>query len=330
VPQVFRQIAQTGRATRLDLAEWLVARDSGAPGLTARVFVNRLWKLFFGKGLSSRLDDLGAQGETPVHAELLDWLAVEFMDSGWDAKHMVRLIVTSRTYRQSSVESAAMRQRDPENRLLARQTRPRLDAEFIRDNALAVSGLLVRDVGGRSARPYQPPGYYQHLNFPKREYQPDTGEQQYRRGVYTHWQRAYLHPMLKAFDAPSREECTAERAISNTPQAALVLLNDPTFVEAARVLAIRVMREGGSDTERRICWAWSVAVGRDASGREATVLRQLFEQDVADYRADGPAAERLVKTGLSPVPSDIDAAELAAWTTVARALFNLGEVITRN
>jgi hypothetical protein len=243
---------------------------------------------------------------------------------------MVRLIVTSRTYRQSSLETAELRQRDPENRLLARQARPRLEAEFIRDNALATSGLLVHAVGGRSTRPYQPAGYYQHLNFPKRDYLADTGEQQYRRGLYTHWQRAYLHPMLKAFDAPSREECTAERPVSNTPQASLVLLNDPTFIEAARVFSARIMREGGSDPASRIRWAWTVAVGRDASEREAALLRRLFDQDLADYRADRAAAEQLLRSGLSQPPSDLDAPELAAWTSVARALFNLSEVITRN
>jgi hypothetical protein len=327
VPTVFRQVSQPDRATRLDLAQWLVAPDNP---LTARVFVNRLWKLFFGKGLSARLDDLGARGEPPVHPELLDWLAVEFVSSGWDVKHLVRLMVTSHTYRQSSLETAELRRRDPENRLFARQARPRLDAEFIRDNALATSGLLIHAVGGRSVRPYQPTGYYQHLNFPKRDYQPDSGEQQYRRGVYTHWQRAYLHPMLKAFDAPSREECTAERPVSNTPQASLVLLNDPTFIEAARVFAARIMREGGSDPASRIRRAWTVAVGRDASEREAALLRQLFDQDLADYRADRAAAEQLLGSGQSPVPPELDAAELAAWTSVARALFNLSEVITRN
>jgi hypothetical protein len=340
VPQIFRQIASgSARASRLDLAQWLVAHDNP---LTARVLSNRLWKLFLGRGIAGHVDDLGAQGEAPVHPELLDWLAVELVESGWDVKHMVRLMVTSRTYQQSSAETQELRGRDPENRLLARQSRPRLDAEFIRDSALAWSGLLVRAMGGPSVRPYQPAGYYQHLNFPKREYHPDSGEQQYRRGVYTHWQRAYLHPMLKAFDAPSREECTAQRAVSNTPQASLVLLNDPTFVEAARVLAAHVLRLSESHshdsesratrgmTDRGIRWAFNAVLGRDPSDRELAVLRQLFEQDLLEYRADRAAAEQLLKTGFSPVPPETDPAELAAWTSVARALFNLGEAITRN
>jgi hypothetical protein len=305
---------QTDRPTRLDLARWLASRDNP---LVARVFVNRLWKLFFGKGLAANLDDLGAQGEPPVHAELLDWLAVEFIESGWDVKHMVRLMVTSRTYRQSSFETPGLRQRDPTNRLVARQSRSRLDAEMIRDNTLATSGLLTYAIGGRSTRPYQPEGYYQHLNFPKRTYVADAGAAQYRRGLYTHWQRAYLHPMLKAFDTPSREECTAERPISNTPQAALVLLNDPTFVEAARAFALRILREGGDTADDRLGWAWRQALGRDATDRERASLRRLLDQETTQGTSQTAASN-----GEPP--------ELPAWTTVARAIFNLNEVITRN
>jgi hypothetical protein len=327
VPHFLPQIASQGRATRLDLARWMVARDNP---LTARVFVNRLWKLFFGKGLSNRLDDLGAQGEPPSHPELLDWLAAELIESGWDVKHMVRLIVTSRTYRQSSRERPELRERDPENRLLARQSSWRLDAEFIRDNALAASGLLVREIGGPSARPYQPAGYYEFLNFPKRDYKPDSGPSQYRRGLYTHWQRVFLHPMLKAFDAPSREECTAQRPASNTPSAALVLLNDPSFLEAGRVFAARILREGGDTFEERLKWAWRVALSRAASEREAAVLRNLYECDLAEYRADPAAAKQVLAIGLAAAPVDLDAAELAAWTSVARAIFNLNAFITRS
>lgn len=326
VPSLFRQIAKEGRVNRLDLAQWLAAKDHP---LTARVFVNRLWKLYFAKGLAASLEDLGAQGQPPVHPELLDWLATEFAN-GWDVKHMVRLMVLSRTYRQSSLETPALRERDPENRLLARQSRPRLQSELIRDQALAVSGLLVRAIGGRSARPYQPDGYYQQLNFPKRTYVADTGAQQYRRGVYTHWQRSFLHPMLKAFDAPCREECTAERPVSNTPQAALVLLNDPSFLEAARVFAARIMQEGGSTVNDRLGWAWRTALSRDPAARELALLQGLFEQELGDFRADPSSAEQSLKTGLAPVPPDIDRAELAAWTSVARAIFNLSEFITRN
>jgi hypothetical protein len=325
VPTIFQQLIRDGRATRLDLARWLTSPDHP---LTSRVFVNRLWKLFFGKGLASSLDDVGSQGEAPVHPELLDWLATEFVASGWDVKHIVKLIVTSRAYRQSSLETPALRLRDPDNRLIARQSRPRLDAEFIRDNALAVSGLLVRTVGGRSTRPYQPDGYYQHLNFPKRTYVADTGEHQYRRAVYTHWQRCYLHPMLKAFDAPSREECTAERSVSNTPQAALVLLNDPTFVESARAFAGRIVRDGGATPDARLRWAWQTALSREPTSRELSALRSLLDHDLSEFQQDRDSAEKLLKAGLAP--ADTDRIELAPWTSVARAIFNLNEFITKN
>jgi len=342
VPGVFRQVESrlqteppeggtpahlAGRATRLDLARWLTASDHP---LTARVFVNRLWKLFFGKGITASLEDVGAQGEAPVHPELLDWLAAEFVASGWDVKHVVKLIVTSRAYRQSSLETPALRQRDPDNRLLARQSRPRIEAEFIRDNALAVSGLLVRTIGGRSVRPYQPDGYYEFLNFPKRTYKADTGEQQHRRGLYSHWQRCYLHPMLKAFDAPSREECTAQRSVSNTPQSALVQLNDPTFLEAARAFAARIVEHGGSATDDRLRWAWRQALSREPTSRELTALRRLFDSELAEFRDDRASAEKLLQTGQAAAPGNLDAVELAAWTSVARTIFNLNEFNTRN
>jgi mono/diheme cytochrome c family protein len=222
-PQGFPQPDSAGgKLSRLDLADWLVRRDNP---LTSRVFVNRLWKLFFGAGLTRTLDDFGAQGEPPSHPELLDWLAVEFMESGWDIKHMVRLLVTSRAYRLSSVPTNQLLQQDPQNRLFARQSRWRLDAEFVRDNGLKVSGLLVDRIGGPSVKPYQPDGYWEFLNFPKRTWSNSMGRDQYRRGLYTHWQRTFLHPSLLAFDAPSREECTASRMTSNTPKSSLALLN---------------------------------------------------------------------------------------------------------
>ena len=207
VPQFMRQPKVTGRRlNRLDLARWIVAPDNP---LAARSMVNRLWMLFYGQGISRSVDDLGSQGQWPTHPQLLDWLADELIESGWDVKHMVRLMVTSSTYRQTSQVSPELRERDPTNRLLARQSRWRLDAEFVRDNALSVSGLLVATIGGPSVKPYQPAGYWDQLNFPKRKYQPDHGDNQYRRGLYTHWQRTFLHPSLLAFDAPVREECTA-------------------------------------------------------------------------------------------------------------------------
>jgi hypothetical protein len=315
------------RATRLDLARWLTS--PGHPQ-TARVFVNRLWYVFFGAGLCRTLDDTGSQGEWPSQPELLDHLATEFVASGWDVKHLVRRIVMSSAYRQSSLETARLRERDPENRLFTRQGRFRLPAEMVRDNALAVSGLLVRRLGGPGARPYQPEGYYAQLNFPKRTYHADTGDGQYRRGVYVHWQRQYLHPMLKAFDAPSREECTARRPVSNTPLAALALLNDPSFVEAARAFAARVVREGGKAEENQVRWAWRAVLSRPPEEREVAALARLYRQEREQYATDRAAAEKLVRVGLSPRPEEIDVAELAAWTAVARALLNLNEAITRN
>jgi hypothetical protein len=327
VPHFLRQIDTGGRrATRLDLARWLVSSDNPK---TARVFVNRLWYLFFGKGLSSRLMDLGAQGEWPVHPELLDSLAREFMRSGWDIQHIVRLIVTSSAYRQSSTTTATRRERDPQNRLVARQSRWRLPAEMIRDNALSVSGLLVRSIGGDSVKPYQPAGYYGHLNFPQRTYRQHADQRQWRRGVYMHWQRQFLHPALLAFDAPTREECTAERAVSNTPQAALTLLNDPTFVEAARAFGARMFREA-KDDESRLIRGFRLATSRRPRAVELDPLRSLLRRHRRAYRADPAAAHKLASVGLSPVPRDIDVAELAAWTSIARVLLNLSETTNRN
>jgi hypothetical protein len=314
------------RATRLDLARWLVSRDNP---LTARVFVNRLWKLYFGQGLCKSLEDLGSQGEAPTHPELLDWLAVEVMDSGWDVKHLVKLLVMSGTYRQSSKPSAGQKERDPFNRLLARQGRFRLDAEMVRDNALAVSGLLVEKVGGPSVKPYQPAGYWSALNFPPREWQNDRGEGLYRRGLYTHWQRSFQHPSLLAFDAPSREECCVERPRSNIPQQALVLLNDPTYVEAARVFAERILREGGKTPDDRVRWAVTTALSRPARDEEVRVLAGLYAKHAAEYAHDPEAARKLLATGDHPPAKDADVAELAAWTSVARAILNLHETITR-
>ena len=315
------------RQTRLDLANWLVTPDNP---LTARVFVNRLWKLFFGTGISKRLDDVGAQGEWPSHQALLDWLAIEFIESGWNVKHVVKLLVMSKTYRQSSLSNEKLRNLDPMNRLYARQSRWRLDAEMIRDNSLAVSGLLVRTIGGRSVKPYQPKGDWSHMNFPTRSWKQDTGASLYRRGVYTHWQRTFLHPSMLAFDAPSREECTAERPISNTPQAALTLLNDPTYVEASRVFAVRIIKEGGSSVSERISWAWRKAVSRKPNERELSLLSTLFQSNLEHYRLDKTAAKGLLTNGSSKVPEQIDVSQLAAWTAVARVILNLNETITRN
>ncbi|WP_182866710.1 PSD1 and planctomycete cytochrome C domain-containing protein [Stieleria mannarensis] len=314
------------RATRLDLANWLCREDNP---LTARTMVNRLWSLLFGRGICASVDDFGGQGTYPSYPDLLDALSIEFVRSGWDIKHLMRSIVMSQTYQRSSTPTDVLRKHDPYNDLFARQGRFTVDAEVVRDGALAISGLLVESIGGPSVHPYQPAGYYAQLNFPRRKYAADEGANQYRRGLYTHWQRTFLHPMLKAFDAPSREECTAQRARSNTPLQALVLLNDPTFVEAARVFAERIIREGGSDVDQRLDWAYQSAVSRPAEPRIAEQLAAVFESHLAHYRSNRDQAEQLVAHGDAAVTGDLDAAELAAWTSVARVILNLHETITR-
>ncbi len=311
--------------TRLDLARWLVSRENP---LTARAFANRLWAQFFGLPLSRVPGDLGAQGEPPPNGPLLDWLACEFMDHGWDVKHLVRTIVTSATYRQTSVATAEQLAVDPANREHARQGRFRLEAELVRDYALAAASLLSPRVGGPSVKPYQPDHYWEMLNFPPRDYVPDGGEAQYRRGLYVWWQRSFLHPSLLAFDAPSREECAAERVRSNLPQQALVLLNDPTYVEAARAFAARIVA-GGRTPEERITWAWSVALQRAPRAEEMSTAAALWAEQLAVYRADPGAVEVLLATGASAAPAGADRVELAAWTHVARVLLNLHEFITR-
>jgi hypothetical protein len=315
------------RLTRLDLANWLVARENP---LTARVTMNRLWKHFFGIGLSKVLDDFGAQGEPPPNQALLDWLACEFMDSGWNFKQMVRTIVLSETYKQGSTVTPELRARDPENRELAAQSRWRLEAELVRDNALAVSGLLVRKIGGPSAKPYQPDGYWENLNFPPRTYDASRDDNQYRRGLYTWWQRSFTHPSMLAFDAPTREECIAERTRANIPQQALVLLNDPTYVEASRGFAERIMTECTGDTRARIQWAWRHALGRSATSEEIEALASVHEKHLADYIADPKSAEMLLSVGIKDRNKELNVSELAAWTNIARAILNLHETITRS
>ena len=314
------------RATRLDLAAWLT---NPRHPLVARVFVNRLWKLYFGRGIVPSLDDFGFQGAAPTYPELLDWLAIEFIESGWDVKHMIRLMVTSRAYRQSSIVTSRMREHDPLNLRFARQARFRLDGEVVRDNALAVSGLLVSRIGGRSVRPYQPAGYYAHLNFPRRTYRAEKDDNLWRRTVYTHWQRTFLHPSLKAFDAPTREECTADRPRSNTPLQSLVLLNDPIYVEAARALASRVIRESESTAAARISQMFRLALQRKPTGEEFEVLTSLVEEHRHRFEQDAKAADELISVGELPIPADMDRTELAAWMSAARVVLNLHEIISR-
>jgi len=348
IPAVFGKLnVENRRANRLDLADWIVSKENP---LTARVFVNRMWRQFFGVGLSKTLDDLGSQGEWPTHPDLLDWLAAEFMHPvecgmpnaecgmkthDWDVKHIIRLIVTSHTYRQSSnpqspSPSPQSNERDPDNRLFARQSRFRVDAEIVRDIALSVSGLLVEKFGGPSVKPYQPERYLAALNFPVRDYSEDRGENLYRRGLYTHWQRTFLHPSLMTFDAPSREECTVNRMISNTPLQALVLLNDPIYVEAARVFAENILKRGGQTLDAQINWAFERALSRKPTLPERRELVLLHAKSLARFQRDPSSARDFVSAGDAPVAKDVNAVRLAAMMTVSRTILNLHETITRN
>jgi hypothetical protein len=289
--------------------------------------------MYFGLGIVKTSENFGVQGEPPVHPELLDWLATEFIRTGWDVKAMQRLIVTSATYRQSSKVAPGLLEKDPENRLLARGPRMRLPAETVRDNALAVSGLLNAEVGGASVFPYQPKGLWDELafgdGFSAQSFTPSTNKDLYRRSMYTFWKRTVPPPQLTTFDAPDREKCTARRALTNTPLQALVLMNDPTYIEAARWLAQRAMTEGGRNAGERIGFAFRKATARMPSAKEAQLLGELFQRQLAHYRGDKKAAVDLLGVGESKWDTKLDASELAAWTIVASAILNLDETITK-
>ncbi|MCH2384844.1 MAG: PSD1 and planctomycete cytochrome C domain-containing protein [Pedosphaera sp.] len=326
VPARLKLADTESRAKRSDLADWVVSKDNP---LTARVMVNRLWALCFGRGLAMPLDDFGAQGTPPTHPELLDWLAADLMDHGWDIKRTMKLLVTSGAYRQSSIADAKTLAADPLNKWLARQGRWRLDAEMVRDNALAVSGLLAKPIGGASVKPYQPVGYWKHLNFPKRKWAPDSGVSQYRRGLYTFWCRTFLHPSMLAFDAPTREGCVAERARSNTPQQALVLLNDPTYVEASRVFAERILQHGGDTDGERLAWAFERALSREPSAGERDILLRLAGERAAHFAANAGAAKAAATAGEWPAATALKPERVAAWAAVSRAILNLYETTSR-
>lgn len=314
------------RLTRMDLANWFVSKKNP---MTSRVFVNNLWYIYFGAGLSNVLNDLGSQGEWPSHPELLDWLALEFEGSNWDVKYMVKLIVMSHTYKQSSVSRNELTAIDPYNRLLGRQSALRYPAELVRDNALKISGLLVEDIGGLSAKPYQPKGFYKELNFPKRVYEVDKDKQQYRRGLYTHWQRTFLHPFLASFDAPAREACTAQRSISNTPLQTLALLNDPSFVEAARVFAEKIVLKSFKTNDEAVEWAYKQVLSRAPEADVKNILINLYERHHKQYENSKTDAVALLSIGQRPYNQDCNVSELAAWTSIVRSIFSLHETITR-
>ncbi|MEC7502202.1 MAG: PSD1 and planctomycete cytochrome C domain-containing protein [Planctomycetota bacterium] len=332
VPAIFPQLPQNAVGNRLSLARWLV---SGSHPLTARVTVNRFWQSLFGNGIVKTSENFGTQGSLPSHAALLDWLADRFVRSGWDVKDLMRLLVTSATYRQNSKITEESFQRDPENRLLARGPRLRLQAEMIRDASLAASGLLVRSVGGASVRPYQPEGLWEEVAFGiktygAQEYEQDHGDALYRRSMYTFWKRSCPPPSMVTFDAPDRETCTVRRERTNTPLQALVLLNDPTYVETARGLAERTMHEGGNSNNERITYAFRIVTGRRPTAAESAILLEEFNQRFAAFKIDPQTATQLLSVGDSEADSDLPTEELAAWTMVARLLFNLDEAITKS
>lgn len=330
VPAVFPPLANTNNPSRLDLAAWLLASENP---LTARVTVNRFWQQFFGVGLVKSADDFGSQGTPPSHPELLDWLAVTFRESGWDVKGFVKLLVTSATYRQSSRVTPELVQRDPENRLLARGPRFRLDAEQLRDNALFVSGLADLTMGGKGVKPYQPPNIWEPVGFVgsnTREYRQDKGSALYRRSLYTFFKRTAPPPFMATFDAPNREQFCTRRERSNTPLQALQLMNDVQHFEAARALAQRMLTEGGSTADERLEFGYRTVLARRPSAEEKEIVRQALEQHLARYASDAEAALKAITFGESKPASSLPAPELAAYTLTANLLLNLDETITRN
>ncbi len=330
VPAVLPPLPDNDKLNRLTLAKWLT--DANHP-LTARVAVNRYWQMLFGYGIVKTVEDFGVQGERPLHPELLDWLATEFVGSGWDVKAILRQIVTSATYRQASKATPQLIEKDPENRLFARGPRHRLQAELVRDNALAIGGLLDERIGGKSVKPYHPAGLWEEMafgdGFTEQEYVQSKGKDLYRRSMYTFWKRTVPPAQLAAFDAPDREKCVARRATTNTPLQALVLMNDPTYIEASRKLAERALLEGGQDVNARIAYAFRRATARKPSLAETKVLRELLNQQLTRYRNDQKAAVEFLKIGESVADAKLDSAELAAWTMVASAILNLDETITK-
>ncbi len=314
---------------RLALARWVV--DTKNP-LTARVIVNRFWQHYFGTGIVKTAEDFGAQGEWPTHPELLDWMATELEQSGWNVKRMQRLIVTSATYRQSSHVSPALAQRDPENRLLARGPRFRMEAEMVRDTALAVSGLLVDEIGGKSVKPYQPPGLWEAIGYSGSNtvhFVQDHREALYRRSMYIFWKRTSPPPALTTFDAPSREECVVRRSRTNTPLQALALMNDEQYVEAARHLAERMIRKGGKTPAERIVFGFRLATSRQPTADEVRIFQKLYDAQAAAYAKNEQAAVKLIGVGESARDASLDARELAAWTMVANVILNLDETVTK-
>jgi hypothetical protein len=326
VPASLPPLPPGAPANRLGLAQWLV---SPSHPLTARVAVNRAWQHFFGQGLVQTPGDFGSQGDWPSHPELLDWLAHRFIQSGWDIKALHKQIVMSATYRQSSAATPETLRRDPKNHLFAHAPRFRLPGEVIRDQALAASGLLAERIGGPSVKPYQPPGLWEAVSYDgELSYVQDRGAGLYRRSLYTFWKRQAPPPTMLCFDSPTRETCTVQRQRANTPLQALVLLNDPTYVEAARALAARTVRKA-TDPAARIQYAFRRVLSRDPRADEVDPLLRLVAQLRQEYRANPEAALQLLAVGESPRARDLDPGELAAWTAMCRVLLNLDETINK-
>jgi hypothetical protein len=314
------------RATRLDLAAWLVSPKNP---LVARVTVNRQWAEFFGRGLVASVEDFGTHAERPTHPDLLDWLAVEFVEDGWSLKRLHRTIVLSAVYRQSSDTTPAALRRDPQNLRLGRMPRLRLPAEFVRDNALAVAGLLVDRPFGPPVFPVQPPGVWNHTGRASNTWETSTGSDLFRRGLYTYWRRTVPYPSFVNFDAPSREACTVKRSRSNTPLQALTLLNDPVYFEAATGLAARILKEpaAGSPPQTRVDHAFRLAVARRPTDAERAILVARYEQERDRFRRQPVALKSFLARW--PAPADLDPADFAAWVHVANVLQNLDETVTR-
>ena len=306
--------------------------DPGHP-LTARVTMNRFWQQFFGVGIVKTAEDFGSKGEWPSHPELLDWMATEFIRSGWDVKQMVRLIVTSATYRQDSAVNRKLLEIDPENRLLTRGPKFRMDAEEVRDNALFAGGLINLQMGGRGVRTYQPPGIWEAVGYTASntaKYSQDHGDSLYRRSLYLFWKRTAPPPMMTTFDAPSREQCRARREKTNTPLQALLTMNDTQYFEAARHLGYRMLREGGNDDQEKLRYGFRLVTARAPTASEAAVLTETLATQRGHYQTDQDAASKVISVGESPVPTDVAATDLAAFTMVANLLLNLDEVVTVN
>ena len=327
VPAALPNLAEGTASNRLGLAQWLT---SGKNPLTARVAVNRYWALLFGRGLVKSVDDLGNQGTPPSHPELLDWLAVDFVESGWDVKRMLKQIALSATYRQASRLTPQLAKADPENILLARSPRFRLQGEFIRDTALDLSGLLVTTIGGPSVKPYQPPNIWNEVSLNGGlRYKRDNGEKLYRRSMYTYWKRSAPMPNMLIFDAPTREKCMIQRPITNTPLQALVTLNDPQFVEAARALGQRLIKEGGNDTASRIDYGFKLALSRPATQPELQVIERVLGDQLTRFRNDPDKAKEFLAVGETARDETIDPVDHAAWMVVGQILLNMDETLTR-